>query len=222
MTLFIALNSHSRGTGPVAPVRLLLSGGHLRGLRHGHQRSARPGLPHQDQGPAGHDALRPLPFFQLVGDLSVDTGTWFRSMYQKVESWIHTDKTFDLTAEEERFSNSFMEQVYELDRLHRVRLLLRGRLRHGLDASRFPGRAVALNRLARFMLDPRDQRTEAQYFDVVGDDQACSAAWAFGLVEGRSSQALRRFRTSLACCGARWPWRPPRICSGFIKRALAK
>ncbi len=28
----------------------------------------------------GHIVLMPLPVFKLIGDLSVDTGTWFRSM----------------------------------------------------------------------------------------------------------------------------------------------
>ena len=31
--------------------------------------------------------------------------------------------------------------------------------------------AVALNRLARFILDPRDQRTPKEYFDLVGTDE---------------------------------------------------
>jgi len=31
--------------------------------------------------------------------------------------------------------------------------------------------AVALNRLARFILDPRDQRSEKDYFDIVGTDE---------------------------------------------------
>ena len=35
--------------------------------------------------------LMPLPVFKLVGDLSVDTGTWFRKMNEKVESWVHTE-----------------------------------------------------------------------------------------------------------------------------------
>ena len=30
---------------------------------------------------------------------------------------------------------------------------------------------MALNRIARFILDPRDQRTEKDYFEVVGTDQ---------------------------------------------------
>ena len=39
--------------------------------------------------------LLPLPVFKLIGDLSVDTGTWFRDMNEQVQSWIHTDKVFD-------------------------------------------------------------------------------------------------------------------------------
>ena len=36
--------------------------------------------------------LMPLPVFKLIGDLSVDTGTWFRGMNEKVQSWIHTTR----------------------------------------------------------------------------------------------------------------------------------
>ena len=50
--------------------------------------------------------LLPLPVFRLVGDLSVDTGSWFREMYNTVESWIHTKKTFDPSALEERMDNA--------------------------------------------------------------------------------------------------------------------
>ena len=60
--------------------------------------------------------LLPLPFFKLIGDLSVDTGTWFREMNTRVESWIHTQKEFDPTAEEERMDNDTAEKIYELDR----------------------------------------------------------------------------------------------------------
>ncbi len=42
--------------------------------------------------------LLPLPVFKLIGDLSVDTGVWFRAMYDKVESWVHTSKEFDPAA----------------------------------------------------------------------------------------------------------------------------
>jgi aspartate ammonia-lyase len=49
-----------------------------------------------------------------------------------------------------------------------VRLLCR-RLRHSAHAQGFRGR-VGLNRVARFRLDPRDARTDDDYYDVIGDD----------------------------------------------------
>jgi fumarate reductase iron-sulfur subunit len=60
--------------------------------------------------------LLPLPVFKLIGDLSVDTGVWFREMYQSTESWIHTKKVFDPKAQEERMDNDVAEQIYELER----------------------------------------------------------------------------------------------------------
>ena len=54
----------------------------------------------------GKITLMPLPFFRLVGDLSVDTGTWFTQMGQRVEFWFHTLRPFDPDGEEERMSNT--------------------------------------------------------------------------------------------------------------------
>lgn len=112
--------------------------------------------------------LLPLPVFRLVGDLSVDTGSWFREMYNKVESWIHTKKTFDPAALEERMDNAIAEDIYELDRCVEcgccVAACGTARMREN-----FLG-AVALNRIARFLIDPRDERTEQQYYDIIGND----------------------------------------------------
>ncbi len=112
--------------------------------------------------------LLPLPVFKLVGDLSVDTGTWFREMYAKVGSWIHTDKEFDPAKEEERMDNALAEEIYELERCVECGCCVAGcataRMRED-----FMG-AAALNRLARFVIDPRDKRTEEQYFEIIGTD----------------------------------------------------
>ena len=113
--------------------------------------------------------LMPLPVFKLVGDLSVDTGTWFRGMYQKVESWVHTDKVFDPKAPEERMDNHLAEQIYELDRCIECGCCVAA-CGTALMREDFLG-AVALNRLARFILDPRDERTEKAYFEIVGTDE---------------------------------------------------
>ncbi|XPV77182.1 MAG: fumarate reductase iron-sulfur subunit [Desulfovibrio sp.] len=112
--------------------------------------------------------LLPLPVFKLVGDLSVDTGTWFREMYDKVESWIHTDKKFDPEAEEERFDDDVMESIYELDRCLECGCCIAacGTARMRKD---FLG-AATINRVARFVIDPRDKRTDKEYYEVIGND----------------------------------------------------
>ncbi len=113
--------------------------------------------------------LLPLPFFKLLGDLSVDTGVWFREMYQRIESWIHTRNEFDPTAEEERMENEIAEQIYELDRCIECGCCIAacGTARMRED---FLG-AAGLNRIARFVVDPRDHRTDKDYFSLIGTDQ---------------------------------------------------
>ena len=113
--------------------------------------------------------LLPLPVFKLIGDLSVDTGVWFREMYQKTESWIHTAKEFDHTKEEERMDNAVAEQIYELERCVECGCCIAacGTARMRKD---FLG-AATINRLARFYIDPRDNRSEDEYYDVIGNDQ---------------------------------------------------
>ncbi|TIH17427.1 fumarate reductase iron-sulfur subunit [Marinifilum sp. JC120] len=113
--------------------------------------------------------LLPLPVYQLIGDLSVDTGSWFREMYQTTESWVHTNKTFDPGAIEERMENEVAEQIYELERCIEcgccVAACGTARLRDD-----FLG-AASLNRVARFVVDPRDQRTDRDYFEIIGNDE---------------------------------------------------
>ena len=113
--------------------------------------------------------VMPLPFYKLVADLSVDTGTWFREMYQRIESWIHTEKAFDPEEEEERMSNAEANEIYELDRCIECGCCVAacGTARMRED---FLG-AAAINRVARFVIDPRDQRTDEEYFEVIGTDQ---------------------------------------------------
>jgi len=133
--------------------------------------NGRPGLACKTQTKDLPDeiTLLPLPVFKLVGDLSVDTGSWFRQMYDRVQSWVHTDKQFDPTAEEERMDNALAEEIYELERCIECGCCVAGcgtaRMRED-----FLG-AVALNRVARFMLDPRDERNEKQYFEILGSDE---------------------------------------------------
>ena len=113
--------------------------------------------------------LLPLPFFRLVGDLSVDTGSWFREMGQHVQSWIHNMESFDPTAEEDRMSNEEAQAVYELDRCIECGCCLASCATAQMRGE-FLG-AAGLLRLGRFIVDPRDTRSEADVFDVIGADE---------------------------------------------------
>ncbi len=112
--------------------------------------------------------LAPLPFFELIGDLSVNTGKWMRGMSERLEAWIHDTGTVDLRRLEERMEPELAEQIYELERCIECGCCLAAcgtaRMRHD-----FVG-AVGLNKIARLRLDPRDQRTDADYYELIGDD----------------------------------------------------
>ncbi|MDP2949704.1 MAG: fumarate reductase iron-sulfur subunit [Chloroflexota bacterium] len=113
--------------------------------------------------------LHPLPFFRLIGDLSVDTGSWFAQMAGRVQSWVHTTRPFDPASEEGRMSNEQALAIYELDRCIECGCCLAAcATAHMRDD--FLG-AAGLLRIARFLIDPRDQRTDGDFFEVVGTDE---------------------------------------------------
>ncbi len=112
--------------------------------------------------------LAPLPFFELIGDLSVNTGKWMRAMSEKLRTWVHQDGQPDLARIEEAMDPDLAEKIYELDRCIECGCCVAacGTARMRQD---FVG-AVGLNKIARFRLDPRDKRTDADFYEVVGDD----------------------------------------------------
>lgn len=112
--------------------------------------------------------LMPLPVFKLLGDLSVDTGSWFRDVSLRTEAWIHTDKEFDETAIEERMSNEEALQIYEAERCIECGCCIGGCATANIKPD-FIG-AAGVNRVARFMVDPRDERSDQEYFDIVGSE----------------------------------------------------
>lgn len=113
--------------------------------------------------------LLPLPVFKLVGDLSVDTGTWFRHLSLKTEAWIHTEKEFDPSAPEERMDNETALKIYEAERCIECGCCIAGCATANIRED-FLG-AAGINRIARFMVDPRDERTAAEYYEVVGAEE---------------------------------------------------
>ena len=112
--------------------------------------------------------LHPLPVFKLLGDLSVDTGTWFRQMAEKTGSWIHTERPFNPHDPEERMDNAEALEIYELERCIECGCCIAGCGTANLRED-FLG-AAGLLRISRFMIDPRDDRALGRYLDIVGTD----------------------------------------------------
>jgi fumarate reductase iron-sulfur subunit len=112
--------------------------------------------------------LHPLPAFQLIGDLSVDTGTWFREMAQRVEAWVHEQALFDPAAPEARMQDDLAQAIYEGERCIECGCCIAGCGVSNVNP-RFVG-AAGMNRIARFALDPRDTRTDEDWFEVVSSE----------------------------------------------------
>jgi fumarate reductase iron-sulfur subunit len=118
----------------------------------------------------GQITLLPLPGFELIGDLSVNTGKFMQAMSERVESWIHDIETDDMDFDqlEERMDPDIMDEVYELERCVEcgccVSACATKRMRPDFLS------AVGFMRLARFYLDPRDKRTDEAFYEIIGDD----------------------------------------------------
>ncbi len=169
MTLFIALNEIREKQDPSLVFDFVCRAGICGSCAM--LINGRPGLACRTQtknlGP--EIMLAPLPGFELIADLAVNTGKWMRGMSERLETWVHTrEQELDLTRLEERMDPELAEKIYELDRCIECGCCIAGcataQMRPG-----FVG-AVGLSKIARFRLDPRDARTDAEYYELVGDD----------------------------------------------------
>jgi fumarate reductase iron-sulfur subunit len=114
--------------------------------------------------------LAPLPAFELIGDLSVNTGKWMRGMAERLETWVHTQglEQVDIASMEQTMEPELAEQIYELERCIECGCCVAacGTAQMRED---FVG-AVGLNQITRFRLDPRDEREDADFYQLVGDE----------------------------------------------------
>ena len=112
--------------------------------------------------------LMPLPGFELIGDLSVNTGKWMRGMAERVQSWVHGQEERDIDQMEEVMEPELAEKIYELERCIECGCCIAacGTAQMRPD---FMG-AVAINQIARFRLDPRDQRSDQDFYQVLGNE----------------------------------------------------
>lgn len=112
--------------------------------------------------------LLPMPAFELIKDLSVNTGKWMDKMSKRVESWIHTNQEVDIAKMEEKVDPKVAQETFELDRCIECGICVAscGTMLMRPD---FVG-PVGLNRVARFEVDPHDQRSHDDFYELVGDD----------------------------------------------------
>jgi succinate dehydrogenase iron-sulfur subunit len=115
-------------------------------------------------------SLAPLPVFEIIADLSVDTGKWMRGMSERLETWVHMKESeCDLSRREDKMEPDLAEKIYELDRCIECGCCIAGcgTMRMRKD---FVG-AAGLNKIARFWLDRRDKRSDEEFYDLIGDDE---------------------------------------------------
>ena len=169
MTLFIALNEVRDKQDPSLSFDFVCRAGICGSC--GMMINGRPGLAcrtlTKNVGP--DITLAPLPVFELIADLSVNTGKWMRFMAERLQTWVHTkEQEFDLTRIEQGMEPELAEKIYELDRCIECGCCVAGcgtaRMRKD-----FVG-AVGLNKMARFRLDSRDHCTDEDFYELVGDD----------------------------------------------------
>ncbi|MCL2590309.1 MAG: fumarate reductase iron-sulfur subunit [Betaproteobacteria bacterium] len=169
MTLFIALNEIREHQDPTLQFDFVCRAGicgscamMINGRPHLACRTLTRDLPDEV-------TLAPLPFFELIGDLSVNTGKWMRGMNERLQTWLHVqEREVDLHRIEERMDPDIADQIYELDRCIECGCCVAacGTAQMRKD---FVG-AVGMGKIARFRLDPRDIRTDDDYYELIGDD----------------------------------------------------
>ena len=168
MTLFLALNEIRSQQAPSLQFDFVCRAGICGSC--GMVIDGRPGLAcrtlTRDHGSV--ITLAPLPVFDWLGDLSVNTGKWMRGMAERLETWIHTTGDPDRLSLEAPMEPAEAEAIYELDRCIECGCCVAGcgtaRMRED-----FVG-AIGLNKIARFRLDPRDERSDEDFFALIGDD----------------------------------------------------
>ena len=120
---------------------------------------------------SGEITLLPLPAFDLIGDLSVNTGQFMREMSERVGTWIHDEKAEspNLKVLEERMDPDMADEIYELDRCIEcgccVAACATKRMRDSFLS------AVGFMKVARFELDPRDTRDHKDWYEIIGNDE---------------------------------------------------
>ncbi|UCG52019.1 MAG: fumarate reductase iron-sulfur subunit [Candidatus Latescibacterota bacterium] len=119
----------------------------------------------------GEITLLPLPGFDLIGDLSVNTGTFNRAMSERVGTWIHDEQAAEKSLDEleERMDPDLADEIYELDRCIECGCCIAACATKRMRDD-FLG-AMGFMKVARFHMDSRDKRSDAAWYEIIGNDE---------------------------------------------------
>ena len=122
----------------------------------------------RDVGP--EITLAPLPVFELIGDLSVNTGKWMRGTSERLEAWLH-GKRPDVDLQSHRGADGSRPRRKDLTSSTAASNAAAAWPPAAPRAcARISSARSASTKIARFRLDPRDARTDDDYYELIGDD----------------------------------------------------
>ncbi|PKI07266.1 succinate dehydrogenase/fumarate reductase iron-sulfur subunit [Shewanella sp. 11B5] len=118
--------------------------------------------------PDGHIKLMPLPGFDLIGDLSVNTGKFMRELSERLSLWLHPNSADnDIHRIETPMSPEEATKLYELERCVECGVCVSACATKQMRDT-FVG-AVGMMKIARFELDSRDTRSADDFYHVIGN-----------------------------------------------------
>ncbi len=150
----------------------------------------------------GHFTLMPLPGFELIADLAVDTGRFMRSLSARLEAWLQPlERAYSIDAVEQPMDPQAAALVYDADRCIECGCCIAA-CASAQMRSTFIG-AVGLNKIARFALDERDCRGPEDFYHILA-----SADGIFGCM------------TLLGCADTCPKQLPHQMQIGYLRRKL--
>lgn len=118
---------------------------------------------------SGHIKLMPLPGFELIGDLSVNTGKFMRSLSERLGAWLQPKEDGRSIDEvEATMEPQTADLIYEAERCVECGCCVAACATSQMRDT-FIG-AVGMNKVARFALDDRDARGPDDFYHVLGGD----------------------------------------------------
>ncbi|MCT7943549.1 fumarate reductase iron-sulfur subunit [Shewanella holmiensis] len=118
--------------------------------------------------PKGEIILMPLPGFELIGDLSVNTGKFMRELAERLQLWLQPNSIDnDIHRMEQPMDPDEAAKLYELERCVECGVCVSACATKQMRDT-FVG-AVGMMKIARFELDSRDTRTADDFYHVIGN-----------------------------------------------------